>query len=689
MASVHEETRGRLSHQKSSEREKKQVRGRSSDHDDHMRKGNYDESRSNIKKSKEYKSATESDSNSSRSSKSGHRKHSKRSKSRSESHRKRRKRDDRDNRKRQKHDLSPKNSRRKTHHRLSDKRSSDSEDSRKSDSDQEEIKGVNKEPNKTLNPRLLEKLAARGETLEEREERRARRRAARVANRFGYSSDNNPFNDPNLHDTFIWKKKDQAIATEKNDKSKLASGKDKTNHILEEIEKVRKRRKDRELQQDEMERMRAEENKMKELANYDEWARKEEEFHLLQQRQRSAIRLLEHREQPIDILAKNLLLFGLSNEDKLNRAKVKYQERFDALTELETNLEAELLEPHMLLKDLKLEELQSLLTEMKNFRQLEHDAMFAVQRETKDCGAASAATSEMIIRYWDNLIKVCHNEIDSVKSAGTTEGAKTKTLTEDILKLFENKSVEVLEKMRLEVQDKVNSNCDDKDYWSSVLNQLEVHLAKEELMQLHNVMLVRQLERLEKRKEELGKLMKAKEDKLVDPPQVDKALQITSQDLSSMGIEPDFGNLEESLGLNAEVSLDPAQEYAPWMDRYRPRKPRYFNRVKTGYDWNKYNQTHYDHDNPPPKIVQGYKFNIFYPELLDRESTPRYSLEATGDGNNEFCILRFSAGPPYEDIAFKIINREWNKSRKRGFRCTFERGVLSLYFNFKSHWYRR
>ena len=28
------------------------------------------------------------------------------------------------------------------------------------------------------------------------------------------------------------------------------------------------------------------------------------------------------------------------------------------------------------------------------------------------------------------------------------------------------------------------------------------------------------------------------------------------------------------------------------------------NRVHTGYEWNKYNQTHYDHDNPPPKIVQ-------------------------------------------------------------------------------------
>ena len=29
-----------------------------------------------------------------------------------------------------------------------------------------------------------------------------------------------------------------------------------------------------------------------------------------------------------------------------------------------------------------------------------------------------------------------------------------------------------------------------------------------------------------------------------------------------------------------------------------------------GFEWNKYNQTHYDIDNPPPKIVQGYKFNV-------------------------------------------------------------------------------
>jgi len=145
-------------------------------------------------------------------------------------------------------------------------------------------------------------------------------------------------------------------------------------------------------------------------------------------------------------------------------------------------------------------------------------------------------------------------------------------------------------------------------------------------------------------------------------------------------------------------------------------------RVHTGFEWNKYNQTHYDMDNPPPKIVQGYKFNIFYPDLINKGSTPQYFLvifknsditimsqaywfciyvpmyifysnivsfqTACGD-NPEFAVLRFHAGPPYEDIAFKIVNREWEYSYKRGFRCQFHNNIFQLWFHFKRYRYRR
>ena len=66
---------------------------------------------------------------------------------------------------------------------------------------------------------------------------------------------------------------------------------------------------------------------------------------------------------------------------------------------------------------------------------------------------------------------------------------------------------------------------------------------------------------------------------------------------------------EEEELFNMEVEM--AKSAYSWEDKYRPRKPRYFNKVHTGYEWNKYNQTHYDTDNPPPKVVQGYKFNLF------------------------------------------------------------------------------
>jgi hypothetical protein len=124
-----------------------------------------------------------------------------------------------------------------------------------------------------------------------------------------------------------------------------------------------------------------------------------------------------------------------------------------------------------------------------------------------------------------------------------------------------------------------------------------------------------------------------------------------------------------------------------WASKYKPRKPRFFNRVKTGYEWNKYNQTHYDYENPPPKIIQGYKFNIFYPDLIDKSKSPQYSLERADTADT--CIIRFTAGPPYEDIAFKIVNREWDLQDKTGFKSSFDRGILFLYFNFKRYRYKR
>ncbi|KAK6340104.1 hypothetical protein TWF730_001875 [Orbilia blumenaviensis] len=158
------------------------------------------------------------------------------------------------------------------------------------------------------------------------------------------------------------------------------------------------------------------------------------------------------------------------------------------------------------------------------------------------------------------------------------------------------------------------------------------------------------------------------------------------------------GDNEEIFATEEEVQTASKSQ---WANKYRPRKPRYFNRVQMGYEWNKYNQTHYDHDNPPPKVVQGYKFNIFYPDLIDKAKAPTYRIEREGGrkrgqsfapaGEDDTCLIRFIAGAPYEDIAFRIVDKEWDYSakRERGFRSSFEKGILQLHFQLKKIYYRK
>ena len=96
-----------------------------------------------------------------------------------------------------------------------------------------------------------------------------------------------------------------------------------------------------------------------------------------------------------------------------------------------------------------------------------------------------------------------------------------------------------------------------------------------ELSEIHSKMLVRQLEKLEKRKDELAKASVEGG----EPASAEDAAREKAEDEAAAanaasvpkGVEPDFGNLEEELGLTNEVDLS-AAGYA-WQDKYRPRKP--------------------------------------------------------------------------------------------------------------------
>lgn len=92
------------------------------------------------------------------------------------------------------------------------------------------------------------------------------------------------------------------------------------------------------------------------------------------------------------------------------------------------------------------------------------------------------------------------------------------------------------------------------------------------------------------------------------------------------------------------------------------------------------------------KVVQGYKFNIFYPDLIDKTKAPTYKIERnrkkpgdqTSVSEDETCLIRFIAGAPYEDIAFRIIDKDWDYSakRERGFRSSFDKVLVLRFYLF-------
>jgi len=66
---------------------------------------------------------------------------------------------------------------------------------------------------------------------------------------------------------------------------------------------------------------------------------------------------------------------------------------------------------------------------------------------------------------------------------------------------------------------------------------------------------------------------------------------LASEALYRAEAERDMDEEEELFNLEENIARPTSYN---WEDKYRPRKPRYFNRVHTGYEWNKYNQTHYE-----------------------------------------------------------------------------------------------
>jgi len=547
----------------------------------------------------------------------------------------------------------------------------------------------------------------------------------------GYSNNDNPFGDPNLLDTFVWAKKHESGSSSRAKELQIHRVQSsKQEETRNELEKVKKRRLEREKEREEREKEMELIQREKESEYYKEWEKQEDRFHLEQALLRSKIRIQNGRAKPIDLLAKYIS----AEEDEL---AIEMHEPYtylngltiadleDLIEDIKVYLELQNEKNIDYWKDITIiceEELAKLKRldptyhkrESNNRREginqaVSQDVSVVFKGKTySQLQMLEASIKEKLkggegidVGYWESLLSqlrafmararlrerhqdvlkkklVQLKEEQGVKGEeGTNDAAGPSTstaLTEDLT--TEDKEKEVDEE-EVDEEEEVVLTMEDleeaayKDYEAGSYSPERI-TEPEKLIELQSHLITEE--------DDKKKLCLAREKmKATGSGNLESAEDsLMKKAMAGMG--------DDDWNFGSELTLD-AKAYT-WSDKYRPRKPRYFNRVHTGFEWNKYNQTHYDYDNPPPKIVQGYKFNIFYPDLIDKTSTPQYTMTPTAD-SPDFCNLRFTAGPPYEDIAFKVVSREWEYSYKHGFRCQFQNGIFQLWFHFKRYRYRR
>ena len=567
-----------------------------------------------------------------------------------------------------------------------------------------------------------------------------------------YSAEDNPFNDANLGQKFKWAKKEdkerkQGLTPEEAERRDAQ----RRQEAMAEIEKLNAKRAEREKQAALREEEEARMARLAESAQMASWVAKEDDFHLEQAQRRAVIRVKENRAKPIDLLSINLKWadpnivaeqeskqdddddeagleidldepYTIFEEISLEETEELHQDiqMYLQLEKNESNLD--FWRAMLIVCDDKLEELKEdqdrATGAAANVRQdpeergrintmLSSKSAEELQQLQVQVRAKLASGEPVDVEYWERVLKSI-----VVWRAKARLRDMHEAVLSNRLEYLRRKQRDEATRQQQELLHQTGADSDDEDVAQDAPDARDVaedESKREEAIlealydpeEMEPVSIEESQLNYEDRRLPTKTVRQHLQEVVQDRRRVTGQLFIPKSRHNELDTSDSADNPAERMFLQeASKALDVDEEVMQggaealthqtyqWEDKYRPRKPRFFNRVHTGFDWNKYNQTHYDSDNPPPKTVQGYKFNIFYPDLIDKTAAPTYKL-IKEPREEDTVLLRFSAGPPYEDVAFRIVNREWEYSHKRGFRNSFDRGVLQLHFNFKRLRYRK
>lgn len=430
---------------------------------------------------------------------------------------------------------------------------------------------------------------------------------------------------------FVWKKKVDADRK----RGVFVDDQQRRQDLQRELHDTKRRRVEREGDRQQREAEHAVLAREREAEQNKDWHQDTYKFDAQQHFMGQSIRITDGREKSLDLLAKYIRVDLGGNMGELEVSSV-----------LQTMDEAEMNE---ILKGVK--------------REMQFVDLF-------DSNNDNAIWNRAVRKQFWLCVQLCSMHRLGMIRGQLAEGVHG-LVEEDIERVLDGMNVDTLADLDDEIAYLVDSGEGEVDFWTSTLKRVKYKTACMRLRKMSLDLIPERKSRNDTMKRQ--KREAAKEDDMVRREQ-------------EKGMAADEELFNDEVEAPSDKRRTSTSGYA-WNDKFRPRKPKYFNRVYTGFNWTKYNRTHYDHDNPPPKTVQGYKFNIFYPDLIDPSKTPSFHVKSTD--NPDVSIITFKAGPPYEDLAFKVVNRPWEKSHRKGYRCSFDHGVLQLWFHLQKYRYRR
>ncbi|KAL6735837.1 hypothetical protein Aduo_006244 [Ancylostoma duodenale] len=199
-----------------------------------------------------------------------------------------------------------------------------------------------------------EKRARRLAKKLKKQEKKKKENSSYLPPQLAYTNLNNPFNDVNLTETFVWGKKLEQEGKSNYSRKKIEKEtRARVEKNLREMEDLKRTRDARLAAREDMEMMQRDADRKA----HAEWTSKEAEFQLQQAKVRSKIRIEQNRAKPIDLLSR-YIQFG--------------EESTDGKSEQE-NDEFELEDPLKYLKGLTQDDYEDLVEDIKVYRSLDKD----------------------------------------------------------------------------------------------------------------------------------------------------------------------------------------------------------------------------------------------------------------------------------------------------------------------------